>query len=771
MLRGIGKRYGLLANFFLPFGVLLIVVAVAISGVLGYQNASLMLSNTRELLETSLEVSADIFDTLITELDAVAFDILKSRTLYPHAVFQSGYSAMLATERLVSYKNANNYLKDIILHYNDATAQKYGATPKYFTTSGPFDSITFWHYIHPISWEVSLLQQAVSDVMQPTLVFPAIERLRGATNTYLLYIYPDKDPVSGARPRGEVMFLIDAALLEERLAQAAVTNGGALTVFDAANRVIYRAGDAAIAPDELRSAGESGVNTQRLASGETQMSLRTDARRFTYVLQLPPSVFPSQVSSAILSLLPFLAALLVLGLSAAYVLIRSLFKPITQLSDMLAPYTQSPQRSLKDILFSLNALQSHTDRLEYQIERQTELSRMQCVHNLLHGIYQTDEEILKRFEDASIHCEAAHYVVLIASFSVDEAAKDAPPDLRTFAMHILSHVERLPEETRFVIPLDNANEAALLCGFPAEANRSERLTALYEGADTMLRTAAGASLTLGVGEAVGTLAKAPISFQQARAALDGCFFDAEQRLLRYTPAQPGHVGSPISYPASAEEALLRCLSIAEYEQAAAIIGKVLDGFRAERPPAYVAKSICASMAHRLIRYVAENGYPPEIARLFAEALLVTERPGVTLDAYEDVLLTACAALCGSTENKGKAMRGELLCRRIKAYGTEHYADQMLSLGTIAEAFSLSEGHLARTFKEQTGMGVMQWLDSLRMSHAQSLLRETTLSLDEIIARCGYWDKSNFIRKFRKVFQVTPMQYRAAAQAVKAHQQS
>ena len=87
---------------------------------------------------------------------------------------------------------------------------------------------------------------------------------------------------------------------------------------------------------------------------------------------------------------------------------------------------------------------------------------------------------------------------------------------------------------------------------------------------------------------------------------------------------------------------------------------------------------------------------------------------------------------------------------------------MLSLGIIADAFSLSEGHLARTFKEQTGTTVMQWLDGIRINHAQSLLRETNLSLDEIVARCGYWDKSNFIRKFKRIYHITPMQYREAA---------
>ena len=60
------------------------------------------------------------------------------------------------------------------------------------------------------------------------------------------------------------------------------------------------------------------------------------------------------------------------------------------------------------------------------------------------------------------------------------------------------------------------------------------------------------------------------------------------------------------------------------------------------------------------------------------------------------------------------------------------------------------------------MSVMQYLSTLRLRHAQTLLRDTELTLDEVIAQCGYNDKSNFIRTFKKAFFVTPMQYRKIA---------
>lgn len=81
-------------------------------------------------------------------------------------------------------------------------------------------------------------------------------------------------------------------------------------------------------------------------------------------------------------------------------------------------------------------------------------------------------------------------------------------------------------------------------------------------------------------------------------------------------------------------------------------------------------------------------------------------------------------------------------------------------GEIAAAVNLSLAHLRYLFKTETGMSPAQYLRSLRMQEAGRLLRTTFLSVKEVMHRIGVNDESHFTRDFKKVYGLTPAQYRA-----------
>ena len=82
-----------------------------------------------------------------------------------------------------------------------------------------------------------------------------------------------------------------------------------------------------------------------------------------------------------------------------------------------------------------------------------------------------------------------------------------------------------------------------------------------------------------------------------------------------------------------------------------------------------------------------------------------------------------------------------------------------SLEGLARAFHVSPGCLSSHFRRSVGMSPMQYVMNTRLTHAKALLLKTALPVGEIALRCGFQDGSNFSRRFRQQFQLSPLSYR------------
>ena len=83
----------------------------------------------------------------------------------------------------------------------------------------------------------------------------------------------------------------------------------------------------------------------------------------------------------------------------------------------------------------------------------------------------------------------------------------------------------------------------------------------------------------------------------------------------------------------------------------------------------------------------------------------------------------------------------------------------LNLTELAARFHVSAGCLSSHFKKQVGMSPMQYVTQSRLNRAKILLLKTELSVMEIANQCGFGDVSNFVRRFRQQYHMTPLQFR------------
>lgn len=78
---------------------------------------------------------------------------------------------------------------------------------------------------------------------------------------------------------------------------------------------------------------------------------------------------------------------------------------------------------------------------------------------------------------------------------------------------------------------------------------------------------------------------------------------------------------------------------------------------------------------------------------------------------------------------------------------------------LSEVFHISPSHVARIFRNTSGMTISQCLLRLRIERAKQLLLESSLPISEISLQVGYSNFSHFSKIFRELTGITPSDFR------------
>lgn len=133
--------------------------------------------------------------------------------------------------------------------------------------------------------------------------------------------------------------------------------------------------------------------------------------------------------------------------------------------------------------------------------------------------------------------------------------------------------------------------------------------------------------------------------------------------------------------------------------------------------------------------------------------------GVGID--EDISVSSIEALVSAANKLAKSVhilegREERIVDLMN-YIQSHYAD--VTLDMLADTFHLSKPYLSKYIKEKSGMTFQDAVKQARMKKACTMLKETNQTVESIAAYVGYENVEHFNRLFKKLYEMTPIQFR------------
>lgn len=103
-------------------------------------------------------------------------------------------------------------------------------------------------------------------------------------------------------------------------------------------------------------------------------------------------------------------------------------------------------------------------------------------------------------------------------------------------------------------------------------------------------------------------------------------------------------------------------------------------------------------------------------------------------------------------------RAQRLLESVCVFLQNHYQFD-ITRDSVAAQFGITPNHLSRLFKSHGYMTFSNYLAHVRIDRAKHMLQSYNFRLDEIAARCGYYDAPHFCHVFKRLTKITPAEYR------------
>ena len=130
-----------------------------------------------------------------------------------------------------------------------------------------------------------------------------------------------------------------------------------------------------------------------------------------------------------------------------------------------------------------------------------------------------------------------------------------------------------------------------------------------------------------------------------------------------------------------------------------------------------------------------------------------------IEQLEEEILDLVYQLCSFNEQKSENRNYDII-KEILEYIESNYQYDISLQDLALHKYFINPSHLSRLFKSTVGQTFSKYLISVRIQKAKYLLENSNLKINDITMNVGYNDSSHFVQSFKKMYGITPKEYRS-----------
>lgn len=594
--------------------------------------------------------------------------------------------------------------------------------------------------------------------MIPPLTYPGQQEL--------LYLRPV--PIfSESRGNGILVLHVRKDVLSGFSEHVPLSGGRKLYVFDESGKVIISRN-----PEEIGTAvkplsaslpfwKEKGTAETRWNGEDYSVTVReSQTNRWTYAALTPKAELNWQSERIIMLTTVMMLLLAIIGILIARVGTSRLYVPVQRLIQRSAPSVKpAPEGKTQDEWVTLDTwvtgMLSDNESLQRQLLEQTPYMKETFVLQLLRGELSR-KEAEARATALDLSWQGARFCVCLVDVdgSLQGLYNTKDRSLIMYALRKISE-ESFQDGFHHLSAVTLSGQVALLVFLDKDPESLNQLHDTAERLGQAVDQYFPISVSIACSSPADLFADIPEAYLEAKELLSYRLLLGHRQLLTRERMEPS-VKQSGSNLTMLRKRILPLVMLGDAGGAAALMHEwVAEVTRVARHSEAVL-GIFAHFIGELTSHLQEWGLDPE--EIFGEDPYKRLYAMTSAKEISDWLTATIFVHVADRILQSPAKQPERIAGDVLHHIHEHY-DSDLSLQMMAERYQVSQSQLSRMFKEQTGMGFIDYLIRYRMDKAKEWLAHTDMPIKDIAGKLSYTSVQNFTRIFKQTVQIPPGEYR------------
>ena len=472
---------------------------------------------------------------------------------------------------------------------------------------------------------------------------------------------------------------------------------------------------------------------------------RSEGWPLCYVSLLRAADIEHTFWSRMISVSMVVSALAALGVLVALLLARRSTAPIQQIVSML-PDKDPAQDAFASIQTGIQELSARNTDLSTRLERSLPMQRHDFVLNFMKGRFAERAEAVAVAESIGMSIERPYYAIIL--HGVQDRSNHQPFDLRKPPFDQLTGtaafgVELMAIKAHLYLVFSDTQEAIRELAGMIHQNGLER----------------NGHAVVALSDIQTDFSAAPNAYLEAATAFDNRFVMDDSTLLDYASVSTS-IEDILPQARKLTDSIHQAISLRDRTRLASRIDELLHFLKHTNMSPFAFRLIYNDVIDKLLRRHTQSFVAGRGVQAYYDIFTLSSCQSI--DDLDGLLRRLCVSIIEAPEEEAPAPVEEeapSVISQVAAYIRDHFRDPELSISAIAEAFDMPTARLSLAFKDAMRMSPLEYLTLLRVEHSKELLRGTEKSIKDIAAEVGYYDASSFIRRFKQMTGVTPLQYR------------